>query len=1130
MEQKIANDRFLALSRICLNNWHYITKRTLSFNDEINFFTGHSGSGKSTVIDAMQIVLYANTDGRGFFNKAAADDSDRSLIEYLRGMVNIGENNEFSYLRNQNFSSTIVLELKRSDTGQCQCVGIVFDVETGTNEISRRFFWHKGPMWDNGYRGGKRTMSIVEIEDYLEANYSREDYFLTSHNERFRRILYDSYLGGLDSEKFPLLFKRAIPFRMNIKLEDFVKEYICMEQDIHIEDMQESVMQYGRMRKKIEDTCAEIQSLKQIEDRFLTYADKEQQIEKCSYFVQKLEILQLQSEVRTLADRAKLAGEDLKKQVQARSSVDEQIGELTRQSDELLRRIASTGYEELKSQLKSLNELLEQLGKSEARWQQTATALKRWEEEDITSNQTLWDMEEFENRTIDLETLERLKKNMVSMRTDTEKQHQEAAAAVRELKKQEKQTRDELEKLRSGSKAYPKYLENARSYIQRRLLEKTGKSVDVHVLADLLDVKRDEWRNAVEGYLGNNKLNLVVSPKYARAALEIYGELDKKEYFNVAVLDTEKASQNQPQVQKGALSEEVTVRDSYLKPYIDLLLGKVIKCNTIDELRECRIGITSGCMLYHTFRLQHINPDNYTKFAYIGKDSVRRRIRLLEQELASLEEKKKPLEETARESLRILALPWLSAEPTEYMDWLNDINSYKAKEREKKKLIQKLELLKEQNVDQLERDRQAVITLCDGKKRERDSLNVLIRDKEREIEGCRNKSIDSQSLLTSKERELKQNPDYDNELSAYLPSRDTVRYDREKETFIARCSKLSEAREAAFQELLTVRTSYIRTYPNRNFTVNARDNAAYDRLLSDLKCDNLEEYKQKATQQAKSAVEHFRDDFMYKIRSAIREALIRKDELNRIISRLDFGKDKYQFVIGRNKGPDGRFYDMFMDDSLDINPADLNYSYENQMDLFTIEHEKQYGDLMNELISIFIPPENATPEQMDEARRNMDKYSDYRTYLSFDMQQLIQNEDEVIKIRLSKMIKKNSGGEGQNPLYVALLASFAQAYRINLPSKVERNPTIRLVVLDEAFSKMDGEKVASCIELIRGLGFQAIISATNDKIQNYVENVDKTFVFANPNKKSISIQEFERERFVELMQDIEDGDEFAETL
>ena len=118
-----------------------------------------------------------------------------------------------------------------------------------------------------------------------------------------------------------------------------------------------------------------------------------------------------------------------------------------------------------------------------------------------------------------------------------------------------------------------------------------------------------------------------------------------------------------------------------------------------------------------------------------------------------------------------------------------------------------------------------------------------------------------------------------------------------------------------------------------------------------------------------------------------------------------------------------------------------------------------------------------------------------------------------MKIRLSRMIRKNSGGEGQNPLYIALLASVAQVYRINLSPKIRRAPTIRLVVLDEAFSKMDAKKVASCISLIRGLGFQAVISATNDKIQNYLENVDKTFVYANPNKKHISIQEFEKEDY-----------------
>ena len=133
MEQM--NQAYKVFTRICLNNWHYIDRKVLGLNESINFFTGHSGSGKSTVIDAMQIVLYANTDGRGFFNKAAADDSDRSLIEYLRGMINIGEDNRFSYLRNQNFSSTIAL------------ARIIRRNISGTKTFPRRSFlrWNRRP-------------------------------------------------------------------------------------------------------------------------------------------------------------------------------------------------------------------------------------------------------------------------------------------------------------------------------------------------------------------------------------------------------------------------------------------------------------------------------------------------------------------------------------------------------------------------------------------------------------------------------------------------------------------------------------------------------------------------------------------------------------------------------------------------------------------------------------------------------------------------------------------------------------------------------------------------------------------------------------------------------------------------
>ena len=326
-----------------------------------------------------------------------------------------------------------------------------------------------------------------------------------------------------------------------------------------MEDMQESVMQYGRMRRKIEDTSQEIRRLTAIREAFDTFTMLEDKLDKYQWFVKKLELLDTRSRIRNLNDRTALGKEELNRQTEALKSAEGRIKELTDQSDELLRRIASTGYGELKEQLSSLGELCEQLSRSEARWQKTTLSLKKWEEEDITSNQTLWDIEEFEQRTISKETMIRLKASLASMEADTEKLRQETAARFNELKRREKQLKEELEKLQAGSKAYPKYLEEAREYLKRRLFEETGKSADVFVLADLLEVKHPEWANAIEGYLGNNKLSLVVSPRYARAALKIYSELDPKKYYSVAVLDTEKAASSQAAVFKNSLAEEIGV-------------------------------------------------------------------------------------------------------------------------------------------------------------------------------------------------------------------------------------------------------------------------------------------------------------------------------------------------------------------------------------------------------------------------------------------------------------------------------------------------------------------------------------------------------------------------------------------
>ena len=125
--------------------------------------------------------------------------------------------------------------------------------------------------------------------------------------------------------------------------------------------------------------------------------------------------------------------------------------------------------------------------------------------------------------------------------------------------------------------------------------------------------------------------------------------------------------------------------------------------------------------------------------------------------------------------------------------------------------------------------------------------------------------------------------------------------------------------------------------------------------------------------------------------------------------------------------------------------------------------------------------------------------------------------DERLVIGLSKMIKKNSGGEGQNPLYIALLASFAQAYHINLSARLTRRPTIRLVVLDEAFSKMDQERSAVCLKYARKMDLQLIVCVPDERLQSLIRNVDCVYGFRRHNNQ-ISMMHIDKGDYLKLME------------
>ena len=124
---------------------------------------------------------------------------------------------------------------------------------------------------------------------------------------------------------------------------------------------------------------------------------------------------------------------------------------------------------------------------------------------------------------------------------------------------------------------------------------------------------------------------------------------------------------------------------------------------------------------------------------------------------------------------------------------------------------------------------------------------------------------------------------------------------------------------------------------------------------------------------------------------------------------------------------------------------------------------------------------------------------------------LIVTNEQGEEQRLSRTLLKKSGGETQIPFYISLLASFSQVCRIRSKGK---DNTLRLIILDEAFSKMDGERIRESIPLLRRFGLQAVFSAPPGKIADIAPLADRNIVVYRKGKSSFT-RHFDAEQILE---------------
>lgn len=1106
------------LKKILLIHWLYFEKQLIEVGD-INFLTGYSGAGKTTIIDALQIVLLGETNARNF-NQAANEKSQRTLDGYLR--ADTDENSPASR-RGKDFSSYIACEFLDETEGTYFVTGVVFDCRSdGT--YREQFFIYDGKIPENCFLENQEAMDISKLRSYLKQNYGMHAK-LYDTQKQYRSDMLAKW--NVHNEQVCRMLKKAVSFRPIVDIQKFITENICdIPNKPDIEAMQQNIRDYKRqeqLAQRQEEKLVVLQEIGRLYREWQATLRRYQEHEFLVHWAEKedvrAEIDKQESEKETCVQKIAEATAEFER-------ISVAIDQKGRRKEEL---IAAREHNDVYQEQKNLTSQKEYLKKEQQnlieRLNQDALKIERETATVYTVCQRMHEWPTLELLHPVVEAADALQQtcSLFANRDDNpvfakpfsayEAAGEAAmrfAKAVREnsykteeilddLGQDKAQKEATLSNLRENIKDYPKGLLQLKDRLLTELQRQTAQQVQIDILADVLEIPETEetWRSAVEGYLHTQKFYLLVEPKYYQRAVSIYNQI-KHEYSkqSFGLVDIEKLRERETIVPRNnSLAQKIETQNDLARTYIDYLLGRVICCTHVDQLRNHSIALTADGMLYQGYVVRPI-PKDRMEDTFIGRRAIDLRMARLRAELKTVAEKiatwtpiSRQLHELARQE-RLFAQPY----------FLQEIVPQRQKEH-----LRRLEISDELAVIE-ERISHLDLTWLEQIKEEIQKLEEDINSLRKLQIQCREnkavcedriKKLDFEILPRLWEKfdalDCRINEDFP---ESFKNDTGIPRYQQElkrlgKPSVVAKnfgdhLPQTNKEKEIAQGKLFSKRRDYVQNFQPCAFCYDAMDNDEFAEEQRSLEESVLPEYRKKMQAARESAMEQFQNDFLAKLKSSIDQVQAQVKNLNKVLKSRWFGTEQYQFCVDRN--PDyAEYYDMIMAPEL----------MEGEAGLFAFPFQQKYGKLIEELFSRIATSDDTqlNARKQSELNQNIERYTDFRTYLKFDLETTNQNGTKQL---LSRTLNTKSGGESQTPFYIAILASFAQLYQVNNLSGIANN-TVRLVVFDEAFNKMDSNRITKSVCLLREMHLQAIICTPPDKISDIMPLVDRTLYVSNEN-------------------------------
>ena len=1106
-------------TRMCLNNWGGIDHKVLEFHEYVNLFSGKSGSGKSTVMDAIQVILYGSFSP-SFLNKAADDAKNRrSVLSYLRGEQKDGSANR----KDCDFCSVIALEIEDTGTHITTCIGIAFEVRKSDSEIKKFvYFSHSGKMPESEYLTEQGVCySNQEIKKLISSRAKSEDNRgkgdvnrIYGSKEAYLGTLYDVILGYIDQNRFITMEKSAIALKMTNGTGQFIRDYMFPKNTSDtIASISEQLDSYRQIKEKIEDLRKRIELLSEIQASGKELVRLQTDIVRAEAMIRCIGIEDLRARIQAAEDGKRNLAE---KQEQCKKKVQELSASREEAQQKLIQVSADLKASDLggkQQQYEELDERSRMLADNTRQWQKILQGMKNWEEDDVItdyiSNPVLNMIAELNQGRVSEELCQNLHLKIESAKQNIEDEVEDYRDQRREIGKQLKEKKRLVDDMKHDRKPYDENLRSARSALSQQLSDRYGQTVKVQIFADLFDVQEEEWKNAIEGRMGRLKHSLITEPQYAHEAAVLFRNM--KQYENVDLINSKAIADSKPDRMEGSLYEAVKTQEAYVDVCLKRYLGHIIKCRSVEELEQVRDGVTPDCYSYSNFIFRHLKKKDYTTRACIGRRVSKARLAEYEKDVEELSRQEMQLDDLLRRLKEARDFECLKDEPSHYVKLSRAGEELARVNKKKMELEETIRSLREGAYKELEEKEQSLQKQVKMVQEELDQTQGELARLGSRIGELSGENESRRQQLEEKLQGYVPNEALEQEVWELLKKQSGQAVINRKKTQVA---DLEEKEQAQAETLRAARNRYIFAYPAGPFNGAETSNEAYEKLLEKYLTDFEPAYEEEFEKKCASIYKSLRENVIATIHGDIKAAKRHAYEINRLLRETNFSDSTYQIKIEPARNENGQFFDMLMAEELDSKNLD-NAGFDGQISFGEDAFYQKYEQKIKLLTDKFMPPKDEDEHLRAQKRKEMEQYADYRNYLSFSMFEQVTDENGTV-IRenfVDDMAGRDSGGEGQNPKYVALLAGFAMLYM----QQSKRDSKIKLVLLDEAFSKMDQERSAVCLKYARKMDLQLIVCVPDERLQSLIRNVDCVYGFRRYQNR-ISMMHIDKGQYLEIME------------